>query len=319
MKSSDITQVVLVILIFVGLMFSNVASARMENIKKNWPEYRCSPTIMPFAATFGHDPVTNFTECVAQMQSASMGVLTAPFHFNMSLLGGSASGLGGVLSSALQSNRGMFSSLRGNITGVVKNIFGVFLNLVIAIQRIFLDLKDLFSKIVAVISTCLFFVRITFQSLGAVWNGPPGQLLKGLCFDPATPVALEDGSIHPMSELRPGQILKTGARITAVLDIDNTDTTGHQVEAMYTIPGGEKGKDICVSGSHLVYSIETDSFIPVREMDAATGVRMDHRPCPNLTCLVTSDHTIPIGKWIFHDWEDTDEGKRVHAPRIFSC
>ena len=25
-----------------------------------------------------------------------------------------------------------------------------------------------------------------------------------------------------------------------------------------------------------------------------------------LCCLITSDHTIPIGKHIFHDWEDNN-------------
>jgi len=27
-------------------------------------------------------------------------------------------------------------------------------------------------------------------------------------------------------------------------------------------------------------------------------------PVPELVCLITSNHTIPIGTNIFHDWED---------------
>ena len=319
MKSSDITQVVLVILIFVGVMFANVVSAGMENIKKNWPEYRCNPGIMPFAGSFGHDPIENFTECIAQMQTASMGVLTAPFHFNMNLLGGLKGGLGGGLTNALQANRGMFSGLRGNLTSVVKSIFGVFLNLVIQIQKLFLDLKDLFSKIVAVISTMLYFVRTTFKTLGAVWDGPPGELLRGLCFDPDTMLRLEDGTTQAMCKLRPGQALKGGARITAVLDIDNTDDGGHQLEAMYTVPGGEGDQNVRVSGCHLVFSESKDDFVQVRELGPDTGALLDVRACPRLSCLVTDDHTIPIGQWVFHDWEDNDVTGRVPAPRIFSC
>lgn len=319
MKSSDITQVVLVILIFIGLMFANVASAGIENIKKNWPEYRCNPAVMPFAATFGHDPVTNFTQCIAQMQSASMSSLMAPFNFNLGLLGGLKGGLGGNLAGSLQANRGMFSNLRGNITSVVQSIFGVFLNLVIEIQKIFLDLKDLFSKIVAIIATVFYFVRTTFNALGAVWQGPPGQLLRGLCFAPDTQVALEDGSIESMCDLKPGQTLCTGAKITAVLDIDNTDSQGHQIEAMYEIPGGERESKIVVSGCHLVYDPQADAFVQVRELEATTGALLHHRPCPKLSCLVTTNHTIPIGEWVFHDWEDNDTGSRVPSARIFSC
>ena len=28
--------------------------------------------------------------------------------------------------------------------------------------------------------------------------------------------------------------------------------------------------------------------------------------CDELSCLITSNHTIPIGQWIFHDWEDNN-------------
>jgi len=318
MKSSDITQGVLVVLLFLGLMFANTASAGVERIKKNWPEYRCSPSVMPFAASFGHDPVDNFTSCIAQMQMASMGVLTAPFSSAMSLLGGAGGGLSGMLSGGVQSNRGMFSNLRGNITDVVQNIFGVFLNIVIQVQKVFLDLKDLFSKIVAVIATMLYFVRMSFKALASVWHGPPGELLKGLCFSPDTLVPLQDGSTQRMRDVSPGQTLKNGGRVTAVLDIDNTDSSGNQVEAMYTVPGGEANSKIHVSGSHLVYHAGKDTFVPVRELEAESGVQMDHTPCPKLSCLVTSDHIIPIGEWTFHDWEDSERSERVTVPRIFS-
>ena len=318
MKSSDITQGVLVVLLFVGLMFANTASAGVERIKKNWPEYRCNPSVMPFAASFGHDPVDNFTSCIAQMQTASMGVLTAPFTSAMSMLGGAGGGLSGMLSGGLQSNRGMFSNLRGNITGVVQNIFGVFLNIVIQVQKLFLDLKDLFSKIVAVLATMLYFVRMSFKALSSVWNGPPGELLKGLCFSPDTLVPLMDGSTQRMCDIRPGQTLRDGGRVTAVLDIDNTDASGNQVEAMYTVPGGEGDSRIRVSGSHLVYHTSKDGFVPVRDLEAESGARMDHSPCPKLSCLVTSDHIIPIGEWRFHDWEDSERRGRVMVPRIFS-
>ena len=30
-----------------------------------------------------------------------------------------------------------------------------------------------------------------------------------------------------------------------------------------------------------------------------------------LCCLITSNNTIPIGKWIFHDWEDNNPSKII--------
>ena len=40
----------------------------MKDIKDNWPEYRCNPT-MPFASQFGVDPSENFTYCIQNMQT----------------------------------------------------------------------------------------------------------------------------------------------------------------------------------------------------------------------------------------------------------
>jgi hypothetical protein len=42
-------------------------SVGIKKIKKNWPEYRCNPTIMPFASLFGQDTMTNFAFCVENL------------------------------------------------------------------------------------------------------------------------------------------------------------------------------------------------------------------------------------------------------------
>jgi hypothetical protein len=307
MKSSDITQVILVILVFVGVMFANMASAGVENIKKNWPAYRCNPGIMPFAGTFGHDPLTNFSDCISTMQMSSMSFLTAPFSFNMGVLTGGTGqggGLGGSLTGSANASRGMHSNTRSSLGGMVQSIMGVFLNLIIAMQRLLVNLKDLFSKLVGIIATVLFFVKTAVIGLQAVWAGPPGQLIRGLCFDPLTCIRLEDDTVKPIGALKPGCRLKNGVRVCAVMDIDNTDEEGRQVELMYSLPGGESGQPILVSGSHLVYRPEKEEYIPVRDLDATAGASMDNTACPHLACLITSDHTIPIGEWVFHDWED---------------
>ena len=82
MNSSEITKVILIFLVF-GMLFAiNILSVGIANIKKNWPLYRCNPTIMPFASFFGHDPKTNFTYCIQNMQSAYMGNILQPINYN---------------------------------------------------------------------------------------------------------------------------------------------------------------------------------------------------------------------------------------------
>ncbi len=315
MKTSSITQAVLVILVFLGVMAANTAYASIDRIKNNWPEYRCHPSVMPFAATFGHDPTDNFSDCLSGMMTEGGSQLMGPFSQNLSVFTGgpsggsgpSTGGLGGSLTGSVGASRGMFANVRSNLGGITQSIYGVFLNLIIEVQKLFINLKDLISKLLGAVATIVHFVETATYGLRAVWAGPPGGLIRGLCFDPRTPVLLKDGSTTTMASVQPGAILKTGARACAVMTIANEDGEGNPIEAMYTLPEGEAGGRVVVSGSHLVYNPDTSQFVPVRELDpASTGARLSTDPCPVLSCLITSDHTIPLGKWVFHDWEDNN-------------
>jgi hypothetical protein len=97
--------------------------------------------------------------------------------------------------------------------------------------------------------------------------------------------------------------LKTGTVVAAKMEISNMTAEGEQVEQMYRLEHGENGESVLVSGSHLIYSPEKDKFIPVQE---STHAQLTSTVCPTLACLITSDHIIPIGAWIFHDWEDNN-------------
>ena len=77
------------------------------------------------------------------------------------------------------------------------------------------------------------------------------------------------------------------------------------VEKMYKVKRTRHANadDIIVSGSHLVYDSTVQQFVHVKELPVAELAGVD---CPVLYCLITSDHTIQIGDWIFHDWEDNN-------------
>ena len=65
-----------------------------------------------------------------------------------------------------------------------------------------------------------------------------------------------------------------------------------------------KNKPILVTGSHLVFDKSTKNFIYVKDYPGAIKAT---EQTTNLACLITSDHTIPLGDYIFHDWEDNNE------------
>jgi hypothetical protein len=128
-------------------------------------------------------------------------------------------------------------------------------------------------------------------------------LVRALCFHPETKIELKDGSFVAMKDVPLNAILKTGSKVYAVMNISNLDEKGEFVEELYAIEGGENNETILVSGSHLVHDPEIKSFVQVKDLDKA---KISPIHSANFSCLITSDHIIPIGKWIFHDWEDNN-------------
>ena len=300
MKTSDISQTIIILLIFVLLYLFNILSVGIKNIKKNWPKYRCNPMIMPFANIFGEDIMRNFTFCIQGMQTDYMKYLMQPLNYNFSILGQ----LGQNFTLNIQGIREFFNKLRNMITDSIKNIFGVFLNIIIEFQRIIINIKDLFGKLIGILATLLHTVSGVIYTMESGWNGLPGQMVRALCFDPDTMILTNDNKLIPMREIELGTILKNGSRVSAVMKISNLDEKGNYVEDMYEVNNGEDNKPIYVTGSHLIYDTSISNFVEVKNLRGNKPSILSEKKCKELSCLITSDHTIPIGQWVFHDWED---------------
>ena len=179
MKSSDITLSLFIVAVFILLFMVNVVSVGIKNIEDNWPTYRCNPVVMPFAGMFGQDAVTNFTYCIQTMQTNYMGYLMQPLNYNLDVI----SNLGAGITQALNDVRAFFNTLRDMVTNLVQSIFGVFLNILIEFQRLTLNIKDLFSKMMGILATLLYTLSGSIMTMESTWAGPPGQLVRALCFE----------------------------------------------------------------------------------------------------------------------------------------
>ena len=138
----------------------------------------------------------------------------------------------------------------------------------------------------------------------AVWGGMKsgGNAVGGamkdagnwICFSGDTPIKLSDGRMVLLKEIDLDDVLVNGSTVVATLRIrSNTD------DPFYQIYSKELSNYIYVTGSH--YIKNDDKFIHVREFNEAKKLdTVDDI----LYCLVTSDHTIPIGEYTFWDWED---------------
>ena len=300
MKSSDIARALFIFIIFGGLLLYSTLAQGAAQVRKNWPKYRCNPAVMPFAGTFGYDSKQNFADCIGDIQKNMMGFLTMPMSFNLDALGD----LGGGLTDAVGSIRGAISNLRSQITAVIGSVMAVFLNLMVQIQQMFILLKDMIGKFVGILATIMHLLS-TMVTLGdAIWKGTPGKIARALCFHPDTLVCLSSGEMTKMCEVQAGDVLKGGGRVCATMGISNLDENGRPVECLYNLSGGEDGESVRVSGSHLVYDKRLEKFLPVRHLPVEAGATLSNEVCDTFSCLITSDHLIPIGTWLFHDWED---------------
>jgi hypothetical protein len=266
----------------------------IKQIKDNWPAYRCNPLYMPLADNMQQ----NFTYCIQTITSSFMGYLLQPITFITSSLQSNMSSF----STQINGIRGMFDKIRNFISNIFQTVFNVFLMIIIEFQKIIIGLRDLFGKTIGIITTMLYVVDGSLLTMQSAWNGPTGQLVRalGACFHPSTQVKLRNGEIRFMKDLSLGDVLENGSVVQATMRIDNKFR--EQKERLYQIPeAGVNGSTIYVTGSHLVFDRKKGEFVKVENYSKALEIDVE---VDWFSCLITSDHRIPVGSEIFWDWED---------------
>ncbi len=299
MKASDWTRFIYVILAFVVLHMFIIFIVQIDNIKKNWPKYKCNPMIMPFASVFGHDEYTNFTECIQTIQTDYMDYLLQPLNLDLSII----TEMGTIFSDGILSGFTIIADLRALLASIFEGIYGVFYQVIIEFQKIIINIKDVFNKISAMFILLVHTIEGIKLTIESASNS---SLAKIVCFDPDTKIKLYNGDLVKMKDLELNSKLKNGSRVMSVMRINNITTDGEINEDMYKINNGENNEPIYVTGSHLVYDKIISEYVEVKNLKGENPALLTNKKCSELSCLITTDHTIPIGDWIFHDWEDNN-------------
>lgn len=311
MGLSDLTLSIIVICIFMLLYIFNFLVVNIQRIKENWPVYRCQPLVMPFASLFGHNTAKNFAFCIQTMQKGFMDDLLKPVNFNVGIL----SDVTNKLSVDMNYARNLMAYFRLTAIDMFKNIFSSMFNMMVEIQRILIVTKDTVGKMVGNMTALLHIVNGSLMTMDSAWNGPPGGLIRAICFHPDTTLELLNGELVKIKDAPLNGLMENNTRILSIMHLSNLDENGDLIEKMYRIKrkrmftnkdiNNKNGyrDDIIVSGTHLIYDPTIKNFIKAKDCSYA---ELTNIKCETLTCLITSNHTIPIGGWIFHDWEDNN-------------
>jgi len=113
------------------------------------------------------------------------------------------------------------------------------------------------------------------------------------CFSPETLIKLQNGETRAMKNIELGDILINGSIVKATMQIKNEN------DPYYKIPSKDLNTDILVTGSHYIQS--STRFIRVSKFNGSVATQ---KIDPVVNCIITSDHKVPIGEYIFWDWED---------------
>lgn len=284
---------ILVNLGFVAYIVGMYYISSIQQIKDNWPTYRCNPIYMPLASNFG----TNFTYCIQSITTGLMGDLLQPLTYITNNLSGNMSSF----MNDINGIRSMFTKIRNFISDIVEDIYGVFMNIIIEFQKIIIGIRDLFGKTIGIITTLMYVLNGSVMTMNSAWNGPAGEMVRvlGKCFHPNTKVCLMNGSVRCMKDIILGDVLENGSIVYGTMQIAN-----HDEEPFYVLKEcGVNKEDIYVTGSHVMYDTTLNNFIQVKDSKMATK---QTETSEWFSCLITSDHIIKIGNTHFWDWEDDD-------------
>jgi hypothetical protein len=261
----------------------------IQEIKDNWPLYRCNPMYMPLSDQLDQD----FVYCVQNIQMGFMEYLLQPINF----VAASMTTVMAGFVEEIQGVRVMISSMRDMFGSITVNIFGVFSNLMTEFQKMILAMRDLMGKTIGTMVTLMYMMDGSVKTMSSMWNGPTGVVVKtlGKCFHPDTKLRLQNGKIVCIRDIEPGDNLENGSVVEATMRIKNNE------KEPYYLVG-----DIYVTGSHSIKQNNMlfppmNRFIKVRDFvgSAKTDLIDDI-----VYCLITNDHLIQIGEYTFWDWED---------------
>jgi hypothetical protein len=301
MKFGDIILTLIIIIIFGFLYSSSAMTVKLQEIKKDWPIYRCQPIAMPFASYFGSDPLENFTYCVGNIQKDLMGFFLSPIQYVLGMI----TELGGSLLENIQFIRKFLDYLRNQVTNVIGDTYGMLVNIIIQFQKLIIKTKDLVMKLMGIIMTFMYMIQGAVLTGQSINNGPIGKTLRTLCFSPETPVKLIGGMTVLMKDVKLGDVLENESEVLGLLQLK-----GNQINPYYRLWSDDLQEYIYVTGEHhILPDIYNNNYNAkflrnyVKVMNYSKAEKTDKFD-NEYTCLITSDHQIKIGEHIFWDWED---------------
>lgn len=225
--------------------------------------------------------------------SSSSGLVLAPLFFFWRMISGFFKTLMNPLGAAKGLIKAPFNIAKRGVRGVgrlgKKGFRGV--------KRLFRKRRAGFRRFKRA------FRRPRFRRFRRVFRRPRIRIRRPRfrCFSPETPIQLENGKTVKIKNLKLGDTLINGSIVEAVMRIKNYDDPYYKIG------------DIYVTGKH--YVRHGMKYVQVKDLPNA---KLTDKVDDVVSCLVTSDHKIPVGNMVFWDWEDNLIPTKKNVDVIFN-
>jgi hypothetical protein len=154
-------------------------SHNFGKIRANWNEYKCHPSVMPFAGLINGEKTTtqaNFTECTQTMLTNLSSEFLKPIYYSTQVTGSIFSGLADDLNKV----RNMMSNLRDSVSEVVDSVLSRLLYALMPVRRDIIKLKSSLSKTEGVLTGTLFTSLASYMGLRSFFGAFIELVVKGL-------------------------------------------------------------------------------------------------------------------------------------------
>ena len=287
----------LLLAICIGIFVGIENSGSMIDIQANWSEYRCQPQMMPLAGLFGYSVNENFEFCLQQIIQESTKGITGPFASGMF---GFTSILTNLMNSA-NSFRTMLATLVGGVIKIIKEFKA---RMTAMMGRVKLTASRMKSLMYRVYGTMFAVIYMGISAQTGISNFGDTFIFKFIdtfCFPPEQPITLENGETYAISEIQVNDILKGGHKVETIYKFQADGQ-----EMVELIPALDTVEPIQVSSNHFLrYNgkwIMAKDHPDAKPIGGWAGGK--ERP---LFCLTTHDHLLPVGPYIFADYDESDE------------
>ena len=174
MNSSDITNTIIIIVIFAIINITSVLGIGIQHIKDNWNEYKCMPVVIPFAGYFDHDPMETFNGCIQGVLGDFLSDILGPIYAVFQQISAIAHQIGEFMS--------MFNGIIGffkiNVLEMLTNVYNTGIKLLLGLTYFAITLQDMINKVVGIFMTVIYIFLGANYTVISIWNGLPGQIVR---------------------------------------------------------------------------------------------------------------------------------------------